>query len=96
MAIRKIERQSRIKSPVVYREKCHNKRIPQRWGLNNRRKSWNLKGYYILHANGEIEFIDRSGVFTIYKGRDRRLLEFIKNAKEYLDRKGIKCKIETV
>lgn len=94
MAIRKIERQSRIKSPVVYREKCHNKRIPERLGWDERRKSWNVKGYHILHANGEIEFINRSGVFTIYRGEDMRVVEFIKNAKEYLNRKGIKCKIK--
>ena len=97
------------KDKIIYREKCHNKKIIQ----NGKYKK--EPEYYVLTQKGFI-YIVKNDIFSIknkkskkriyyfncpvYYGNIRRehtfneirVLKFIKNAKKYIQQKGIKLR----
>lgn len=97
------------KDKIIYREKCHNKRIMQNG------KYTKIPKYYILTHKGFIYQIDNNTYNFKYKKSkkvtacfpqpvyygnirqglefdDIRIINFIKNAKKYIQQKGIKLK----
>lgn len=105
----KIFKNKNNKDKIIYREKCHNKKIIQNG------KYIKIPKYYVLTHKGFIYQIDNNtanpkhkkskkiiislpqpayygNIRQEYKFDDIRIINFVKNAKKYIQQKGIKLK----